>query len=77
MESEMVFADGELPVPPESPQAADRRALAGVQRWLEDAWRHGEIVVDDDALETREPDRPSNRFDVSRREAEAPESHVN
>jgi len=76
MESETVFADGERPMTTESPREADRHALAGVRRWLEDAWRHGEIVVDDNALETREPIRPSNRFDVSRREAEAPKLDV-
>jgi hypothetical protein len=77
MESETVFADGERPMATESPREADRHALAGVRRWLEDAWRHGEIVVDDNALETHEPTRPSNRFDVSHREDEAPEPNIN
>ena len=77
MEMETVFADREPSMTTEAPQAADRRALAGVRRWLEEAWRHGEIVVDDDELETRGPARPSNRFEVSRREAEPPEPTVN
>ena len=51
-------------------------ALTGVRRWLEDAWRHGEIVVDDDWLETLEPTRQPNRFDVSRHAGEAAEQEI-
>ena len=43
---------GAAPAVLDAPHEADRSAQLGVRRWLEDAWRHGEIIVDNDGLAT-------------------------
>jgi hypothetical protein len=79
MESESVVVAGEARVVVEVVDASpevDSRASIGVRRWLEDAWRHGEIIVDNDGLEVAGPARQPNRFETSRRTAGAPEPGV-
>lgn len=76
MEIESGVTIGELSMTQGATSEIDSRARIGVRRWLEEAWRHGEIVADDDGLETNEPARRPNRFEVSRREAEAPARDV-
>jgi len=71
MESEMIHSVDKRPfIGAVAAEPADPTAT-GVRRWLEDAWRHGEIVDDDDWVETIEPARQPNRFDVSHRAGEA------
>jgi hypothetical protein len=76
MESETVVVAGEARVVIETPLEPDSRASIGVRRWLEDAWRHGEIIVDNDGLEVAGPAQQPNRFETARRPAGAPEPGV-
>jgi hypothetical protein len=76
MESESALVAGGAPAVVEASREADSRALIGVRRWLEDAWRHGEIIVDNDGLEVTEPTQRPNRFETSRRTVGAPEPGV-
>jgi hypothetical protein len=46
------------------PSALDRQAADAVRRWLEDCWRHGELLRSDDIMRTG-PSRPvTNRFTI-------------
>lgn len=76
MESESVVFVGEASAVVEGSRDAESRALIGVRRWLEDAWRHGEVIVDNDGLEVTEPAQQPNRFETSRRTVGAPELGV-
>ena len=40
----------------------ERRDRRSVRAWLEDAWRHGEVVDDEDGLETAPPSPRHDRF---------------
>jgi hypothetical protein len=76
MELDTVLVADELPLTKDAPVEAESRALIGVRRWLEDAWRHGEIIVDNDGLEVTAPAQQPNRFEISQRSAGAPEPGV-
>ncbi|MCC6627897.1 MAG: hypothetical protein IT340_10905 [Chloroflexi bacterium] len=45
--------------------AVERRDRRAVRAWLEDAWRHGEVVNDDDGLEVAPLNPRHNRFSTS------------
>lgn len=47
-------------------QAADRQASLAVRAWLEDAWRHGELVDDMDEATAEVRLRPLDRFHLAR-----------
>ena len=42
--------------------AGEGPAAQAVRAWLEDCWRHGEIVTDADGMTTAAGERPLDRF---------------
>jgi hypothetical protein len=49
-------------LPDMRPSALDRQAADTVRRWLEDCWRHGELLASDDVMRTDPSPLVTNRF---------------
>jgi hypothetical protein len=64
MDTGMGINHEDLSVLEETDPAADSRAALTVRRWLEEAWRHGEVVVDADGGMVTEQTWPPDRFHI-------------
>lgn len=59
----------DLVVRAERPSALERREVRAVREWLEDAWRHGEVVADGDGVVAESPLQSLDRFRAPSTEA--------
>jgi hypothetical protein len=64
METEITQGQSWIGLPEKRQQTSDSGAAREVRRWLEDAWRHGEVLDDADGVLPSEPRRPVDRFFV-------------